>query len=199
MLVWHGNILWSYFDVLVVNYFCNLINWLNQVRGLLIRHPEHFYVSIKGSRDTVFLREAFEDVHVPGQRQEYVLKEKHPLVLNKEKFAALMETRRITRLIKTTDALQNNPDFTQERLIPSTTALTAWWWPHLVRLHEMLHGVLQSYMHLWSITVFQAQIEYHFHAFVMHQRCIIQHLIVWTCSYGSSIDWAYPGYSNCGK
>lgn len=64
-----------------------------QVRGLLIRHPEHFYVSRKGARDTVFLREAYEGIHVPGQRQQYLLKDKHPLVDLKEKYFSLMEVK----------------------------------------------------------------------------------------------------------
>lgn len=59
---------------------------------MLIRHPEYFYVSRKGSRHTVFLRGAFEEIHaVSGNRKEYSLIDKHPLVLVKEKLAALME------------------------------------------------------------------------------------------------------------
>ena len=58
---------------------------------MLIRHPEYFYVSRKGSRDTLFLRGAFEEIHVPGMRKEYCLISKHPLVLVKAKFAALMK------------------------------------------------------------------------------------------------------------
>lgn len=62
---------------------------------MLVRHPEHFYVSKKGARDTVFLRVAFEGIHVPGQKQEHLLKNKHPLVLIKEKIAALMAIKRV--------------------------------------------------------------------------------------------------------
>lgn len=65
------------------------------MRGLLIRHPEHFYVSRKGARDTVFLRDAYVGVHAPGQRQQYLLKEKHPLVDLKEKYYSLMEKKRV--------------------------------------------------------------------------------------------------------
>ena len=68
-----------------------IILWLSQLHGMLIRHPEYFYVSRKGSRHTVFLREAFEEIHVSGNRKEYGLIDKHPLVLVKEKLAALME------------------------------------------------------------------------------------------------------------
>ncbi|MCL7049687.1 hypothetical protein MKW94_023366 [Papaver nudicaule] len=33
----------------------------NKMRGMLIRHPELFYVSIKGQRDSVFLVESYDD------------------------------------------------------------------------------------------------------------------------------------------
>ncbi|GAB2267054.1 hypothetical protein Dimus_002036 [Dionaea muscipula] len=33
----------------------------NQLRGMLVRHPELFYVSLKGQRDSVFLVEAYND------------------------------------------------------------------------------------------------------------------------------------------
>lgn len=33
----------------------------NRLRAMLVRHPEMFYVSIKGERDSVFLVEAFDD------------------------------------------------------------------------------------------------------------------------------------------
>jgi hypothetical protein len=41
----------------------------------------------------VFLRDEFEGMHVPGQRQDCVLRDKHPLVLVKEKFATLMQVK----------------------------------------------------------------------------------------------------------
>lgn len=77
-----------------LTHFRKEFKFSNQVRGLLIRHPEHFYVSRKGDRDTVFLREAFEGIHVPGRRQQYLLKDKHPLVDLKEKFLFLMDVKR---------------------------------------------------------------------------------------------------------
>ncbi|KAG2316832.1 hypothetical protein Bca52824_019954 [Brassica carinata] len=33
----------------------------NKLRGLMVRHPELFYVSVKGTRDSVFLVEAYND------------------------------------------------------------------------------------------------------------------------------------------
>jgi hypothetical protein len=50
----------------------------------------------------VFLRDAYEGIHRPGQRQERFLRDKHPLVLVKEKFAALMQVTR--RIAPATDA-----------------------------------------------------------------------------------------------
>lgn len=73
------------------------------MRGVLIRHPEHFYVSRKGARDTVFLREAYEGIHAPGQRQRHVLKGKHPLVNLKEKYFSLMEVKRVLATQQSTD------------------------------------------------------------------------------------------------
>ena len=52
-----------------------------RIRSLLIRHPEYFYVSLKGVRDSVFLREAYENSE---------LKEKDPLVLLRERMADLV-------------------------------------------------------------------------------------------------------------
>jgi phosphopantothenoylcysteine synthetase/decarboxylase len=52
-----------------------------RIRAMLIRHPEYFYVSLKGTRDSVFLREAYDNTE---------LKEKDPLVLLKERMAELV-------------------------------------------------------------------------------------------------------------
>lgn len=53
-----------------------------RIRGMLIRHPEMFYVSFKGDRDSVFLREAYNGSE---------LIEKDPLVLAKERLGELVE------------------------------------------------------------------------------------------------------------
>lgn len=52
-----------------------------KIRAMLIRHPEYFYVSLKGTRDSVFLREAYENSE---------LIKKDPLVLLKERMAELV-------------------------------------------------------------------------------------------------------------
>lgn len=81
---------------------------------MLIRHPEHFYVSKKGARNTVFLREAFEGIHVPGQRQQYLLKDKHPLVDLKEKYFSLMELKPVPSTPQSTDSVPQESFTSQE-------------------------------------------------------------------------------------
>ncbi|CAM6129392.1 unnamed protein product [Calypogeia fissa] len=55
-----------------------------RIRALLIRHPEMFYVSFKGHRDSVFLREAY-------QGSELI--DKDPLVLARERLSELVHAR----------------------------------------------------------------------------------------------------------
>lgn len=47
-----------------------------QLRGMLIRHPDIFYVSLKGDRDSVFLREAYRDSHLIDMDRLLLIKEK---------------------------------------------------------------------------------------------------------------------------
>eukprot|EP00268_Persea_americana_P043256 TRINITY_DN4344_c0_g1_i1.p1 TRINITY_DN4344_c0_g1~~TRINITY_DN4344_c0_g1_i1.p1 ORF type:complete len:533 (+),score=142.50 TRINITY_DN4344_c0_g1_i1:312-1910(+) len=47
-----------------------------QLRGMLIRHPDMFYVSLKGERDSVFLREAYRDSHLIDKDRLLLIKEK---------------------------------------------------------------------------------------------------------------------------
>jgi hypothetical protein len=56
--------------------------------GMLIRHLDMFYVSLKGDRDLVFLREAYKNSQ---------LMEKSHLVLLKEKMRALVTVPRFPR------------------------------------------------------------------------------------------------------
>ncbi|KAK9143953.1 hypothetical protein Syun_013353 [Stephania yunnanensis] len=59
-----------------------------QLRGMLIRHPDMFYVSLKGERDSVFLREAYRDSQ---------LIDKDRLLLIKEKLRSLVAVPRFSR------------------------------------------------------------------------------------------------------
>ncbi|KAK9276309.1 hypothetical protein L1049_005840 [Liquidambar formosana] len=48
----------------------------NKLRGMLVRHPELFYVSLKGQRDSVFLVEGYDDKGVIREKDEIsVIKE----------------------------------------------------------------------------------------------------------------------------
>ena len=53
----------------------------HRIRALLIRHPDIFYISLKGDRDYVFLRDACKDLE---------LIEKDPLIISKEIIQALV-------------------------------------------------------------------------------------------------------------
>ncbi|XP_020098951.1 protein ROOT PRIMORDIUM DEFECTIVE 1 [Ananas comosus] len=64
-----------------LTHFREEFRFSQQVRGMLIRHPDMFYVSLKGDRDSVFLREAYKDSQ---------LIEKDKLLLLKEKLRALV-------------------------------------------------------------------------------------------------------------
>ncbi|RAL50673.1 hypothetical protein DM860_015820 [Cuscuta australis] len=83
-----------------LTHFRDEFRFSQQLRGMLIRHPNMFYVSLKGSRDSVFLREAYHNSE---------LIEKDRLLLIKEKMRSLVSVERRTwKNIKTSDADYNN-------------------------------------------------------------------------------------------
>ncbi|KAK6137089.1 hypothetical protein DH2020_029160 [Rehmannia glutinosa] len=71
-----------------LTHFREEFRFSQQLRGMLIRHPDMFYVSQKGDRDSVFLREAYRDSQ---------LIEKDKMLLVKEKFRALVNVPRFPR------------------------------------------------------------------------------------------------------
>ncbi|KAL6495567.1 protein wtf element Wtf1 [Orobanche gracilis] len=71
-----------------LTHFREEFRFSQRLRGMLIRHPDMFYVSLKGDRDSVFLREAYHDSQ---------LIEKDRLLLVKEKFRALINFPRFPR------------------------------------------------------------------------------------------------------
>ncbi|KAF8032469.1 hypothetical protein BT93_D1394 [Corymbia citriodora subsp. variegata] len=71
-----------------LTHFREEFRFSQQLRGMLIRHPDLFYVSLKGERDSVFLREAYRDSH---------LIEKDRLLLIKEKLRSLVAVPRFRR------------------------------------------------------------------------------------------------------
>ncbi|KAF3785030.1 ROOT PRIMORDIUM DEFECTIVE 1 protein [Nymphaea thermarum] len=71
-----------------LTHFREEFRFSQQLRGMLIRHPDMFYVSLKGDRDSVFLREAYH-----GSQ----LKEKDRLLIIKEKLRVLVAVPRFPR------------------------------------------------------------------------------------------------------
>ncbi|KAK1376641.1 PORR domain-containing protein [Heracleum sosnowskyi] len=69
-----------------LTHFREEFRFSQQLRGMLIRHPDMFYVSLKGDRDSVFLRDAYRDSH---------LVEKNKLLLIKEKLRSLVAVPRV--------------------------------------------------------------------------------------------------------
>lgn len=75
-----------------LTHFREEFRFSQQLRGMLIRHPDMFYVSLKGDRDSVFLREAYHDSQ---------LIEKDRLLLIKEKLRSLVAVPRFRRGVAT--------------------------------------------------------------------------------------------------
>ncbi|KAL4204809.1 hypothetical protein AMTRI_Chr01g133980 [Amborella trichopoda] len=71
-----------------VTHFREEFRFSQQLRGMLIRHPDMFYVSLKGDRDSVFLREAYRNSQ---------LLDKDRLLIVKEKFRSLVAVPRFPR------------------------------------------------------------------------------------------------------
>ncbi|KAF8107135.1 hypothetical protein N665_0126s0053 [Sinapis alba] len=71
-----------------LTHFREEFRFSQQLRGMIIRHPDLFYVSLKGERDSVFLREAYRNSE---------LIDKDPLTLVKEKMRALVSVPRFPR------------------------------------------------------------------------------------------------------
>lgn len=59
-----------------LTHFREEFRFSQQLRGMLIRHPDMFYVSLKGDRDSVFLREAYRDSHLIDKDRLLIIKEK---------------------------------------------------------------------------------------------------------------------------
>ncbi|KAF6162474.1 hypothetical protein GIB67_026312 [Kingdonia uniflora] len=59
-----------------LTHFREEFKFSQQLRGMLIRHPDIFYVSLKGERDSVFLREAYRDSQLIDKDRLLIIKEK---------------------------------------------------------------------------------------------------------------------------
>lgn len=78
-----------------LTHFREEFRFSQQLRGMLIRHPDMFYVSLKGDRDSVFLRDAYRDSQ---------LVDKNKLLLIKEKLRALVSVPRFRGRAVRTDS-----------------------------------------------------------------------------------------------
>ncbi|KAF5192194.1 WHAT'S THIS FACTOR 1-like protein [Thalictrum thalictroides] len=59
-----------------LTHFRDEFRFSQQLRGMLIRHPDMFYVSLKGERDSVFLREAYRDSQLIDKDRSLIIKER---------------------------------------------------------------------------------------------------------------------------
>lgn len=79
-----------------LTHFREEFKFSQQLRGMIIRHPDMFYVSLKGERDSVFLREAYRDSQ---------LIDKDRLLIIKEQFRALVAVARPRGGMRQTDTV----------------------------------------------------------------------------------------------
>ncbi|MBA0548762.1 hypothetical protein Golob_019840, partial [Gossypium lobatum] len=84
-----------------LTHFREEFRFSQQLRGMIIRHPDMFYVSLKGDRDSVFLREAYRDSQ---------LIDKDPLLLIKEKFRSLVVIPRFPKRVSSKKDADNNEE-----------------------------------------------------------------------------------------
>lgn len=59
-----------------LTHFREEFRFSQQLRGMLIRHPDMFYISLKGDRDSVFLREAYRNSQLIDKDRLLIIKEK---------------------------------------------------------------------------------------------------------------------------
>ncbi|KAK4266974.1 hypothetical protein QN277_023827 [Acacia crassicarpa] len=69
-----------------LTHFREEFRFSQQLRGMLIRHPDMFYVSLKGDRDSVFLREAYRDSQLIEKDRFLLIKEKLRSLVSVQRF-----------------------------------------------------------------------------------------------------------------
>lgn len=69
-----------------LTHFREEFRFSQQLRGMLIRHPDMFYVSLKGDRDSVFLREGYQDSQLVEKDRLLLIKEKLRTLVNVPRF-----------------------------------------------------------------------------------------------------------------
>lgn len=69
-----------------LTHFREEFRFSQQLRGMLIRHPDMFYISLKGDRDSVFLREAYRDSQLIEKDKMLIIKERLRALVNVPRF-----------------------------------------------------------------------------------------------------------------
>ncbi|KAF5733117.1 protein ROOT PRIMORDIUM DEFECTIVE 1-like [Tripterygium wilfordii] len=69
-----------------LTHFREEFRFSQQLRGMVIRHPDMFYVSLKGTRNSVFLREAYRDGQLIDKDRMLIIKEKLRSLVSVPKF-----------------------------------------------------------------------------------------------------------------
>ncbi|XP_057720975.1 protein WHAT'S THIS FACTOR 1 homolog, chloroplastic [Arachis stenosperma] len=78
-----------------LTHFREEFRFSQQLRGMLIRHPDMFYVSLKGDRDSVFLREGYRDSQLVDKDRLLLIKEKLRSLVNVPRFPKRGASRRV--------------------------------------------------------------------------------------------------------
>lgn len=86
-----------------LTHFREEFRFSQQLRGMLIRHPDMFYVSLKGDRDSVFLREAYSDSQLKEKDQLLVIKEKLRALVSVPRFPGRGAPKGNTQVVEGTD------------------------------------------------------------------------------------------------
>lgn len=69
-----------------LTHFREEFRFSQQLRGMLIRHPDMFYVSLKGDRDSVFLRDAYRDSQLVDKNRLLIIKEQLRALVSVQRF-----------------------------------------------------------------------------------------------------------------
>ncbi|XP_019440519.1 PREDICTED: protein ROOT PRIMORDIUM DEFECTIVE 1-like [Lupinus angustifolius] len=81
-----------------------------QIRGMFIRHPDMFYVSLKGERDSVFLREAYRDSQLVDKDRLLLVKEKLRALVNVPRFSKGPSRKRVGDGMEDNDRREDEVD-----------------------------------------------------------------------------------------
>ncbi|XP_061353007.1 protein WHAT'S THIS FACTOR 1 homolog, chloroplastic [Gastrolobium bilobum] len=98
-----------------LTHFREEFRFSQQVRGMLIRHPDMFYVSLKGDRDSVFLREAYRDSQLVEKDRLLLIKEKLRSLVNVPRFPKGAARRRVGGMQENNDSREDESGEEEEK------------------------------------------------------------------------------------